>query len=233
MRLVRAHPPIVAAVLSGLLAVCPRAVGEGRTSQGDRTLPDRLAQLLDKRSQDKLLTDWELEGEDKRTLALVAELRTALREADDDLLTTALRQLKPTRHGGSRWELCLSEIARRGGQKWERLLAARLRTVRQRGQQLTHPQQETRTKTKRTGQLADKARRAPDPPQRNEWPPRDLEILTALRRVQKQNDPVIVLIPGKAKRSCSLDDLPGLRGQAHERGCAARAGHYPGRGRLP
>ena len=166
MRLVRAHPPIVAAVLSGLLAVCPRAVGEGRTSQGDRTLPDRLAQLLDKRSQDKLLTDWELEGEDKRTLALVAELRTALREADDDLLTTALRQLKPTRHGGSRWELCLSEIARRGGQKWERLLAARLRTVRQRGQQLTHPQQETRTKTKRTGQLADKARRPPDPPQR-------------------------------------------------------------------
>ena len=132
-------------------------------------------------------TDGEGTSNRREPTALLAELR-GLSDAD---LEDVFRALWARRGGG--FELCLTEIIRRGGQRWETVLKAGLKAERS-GEPLAGTPPASRPTTEPLWRVV-----------------RDLELLTALRRVQKRHDPVVILFPGRRSRNCKLGYLPSLR----------------------
>jgi len=88
----------------------------------------------------------------------------------------------PTKLGASIDELCLTEVVRRGGPHWESVLKSGL-------------------------QDGAPAATAPDPLLEGSS---NVTLLTALRRVQKKTDPLVILVTGKAEIKCHVGYLPVL-----------------------
>ena len=86
------------------------------------------------------------------------------------------------------YEPCLSEVVRRGGKTWEAYLIAKLKTLNRRGTKPIEPANDTE-------------------PGINS----NLELLTALRRVQKKPDPLVVVLDTKATIEATPLSLPRLR----------------------
>lgn len=109
-----------------------------------------------------------------------------MQKLDDANLALLLRQPSPAMP----LDLCLTEILRRGGADWQKTLDARVaEIVRQR-----LPKKATATSQTAASQ--------------EEWKVSNLRELTTLRRLQKLNDPMILLLPGKPKRACPLGYSP-------------------------
>jgi hypothetical protein len=85
------------------------------------------------------------------------------------------------------YEPCLGEIVRRGGKTWEAFLAAKLETLNKKQFKLSKDD---------------------DYPEPGSY--HNLELLTALRRVQKKSDPLAVALSAKGPLEASLLSLPRL-----------------------
>ena len=125
------------------------------------------------------------EKEEKR-LDDVAELQSS----SDEQLRKSLEKLlgNPAFRDDCLYEPCLSEIMRRGGKTWEAFLTAKLETL-----------------TRKRFKLSDDADDTQSGGQYN------LELLTALRRVQKKPDPLVVVLHAKGPLEATPLSLPRLK----------------------
>jgi hypothetical protein len=138
-----------------------------------------------------------LDVEDSEDTAVLQASLKALADAD---LETLLRQVASRSAAGPACELCLMEAVRRGGTRWIEVIqdilnqrAARLRVVQGRLSFLHKMESIVQLSDEQSSLVEEQDRLT-----------RNLPLQTALRRLQKSPDPLLILVPGLAEREVAL-----------------------------
>ena len=124
-----------------------------------------------------------------------------MRKWSDEQLRATLEE----RDLGGEDELLLLEVVRRGGDGWKKLMAFR-------EESLEHLIQSPPLDSSNDNFFA-------------RWGMSNLNLLTALRRIQNRPDPLRILVAGKLTRSYALDEKPSFSAVDHESRRGRRAVH--------
>ena len=143
------------------------------------------------------------EREDSPASSEAHQLLARLKQLSEPELEKLLKDIHSRQCRAASHDLCLTEVVNRGGRHWETVLTDLLKARAERRKEV-----EAEVKQFQGVDSKDKTpemREAEGTLYQERWRlESDLEILTALRRVQKKDDPLIILVPGLAERYCKL-----------------------------
>lgn len=205
------HWRIALSVLATFLALAeaqsPRPGQAGKTREVTTQPVAELRTLLADYPYVAINYLWGFEDEHRRRGPVAAQVLKRLRQLTDaELAELATEPSGQVWGSGPGCDLYMTEIIRRGGKQWESFLLKRFRET-------------ALTRRKLQAEIdAIEGRRNEDAVERllqlrkllrqTASAPGQVESLTALRRLQRRNDPLMILVAGKAKRECRLGYLP-------------------------